>query len=88
MTRATKPTKPVPMCCVSIDFSSYLLPASQGMKLVEIMQQAYKCREDFGDRDYQYTPEGNQPRVELKLVRGNQVRPPDDGTPKVLRLGQ
>lgn len=81
-----KPAKTVPMCCVSIDFNSYLLPASVGMKLVEILQQAYKCHENFGERDYQYTPEVNQPRVELKLVRANQVLPPRDSNSEVLRL--
>lgn len=77
------------MCCVTVEFSSYLMPADKGMKLVELLQHAYACRVDFGDRDYTFQPEPQQPRVEFKLVRANQVLPPAaPDKPKVLRLTQ
>jgi hypothetical protein len=68
-------TRPVQMCCVQIGYSSYLMPADKGMKVVEMLQAAFECRKDYAERGYVYIV-GNQPEVELALVRSDQVRKP------------
>lgn len=70
----TRPTKPVPMCSVSIDHQDYLLPFSLGVKLVELMQHAVRCRLDyaagFSARAYVVS---EQPTVEFCAVKPNQI---------------
>lgn len=68
-------TKPVQLCCVQIGYSSYLMPADKGMKVVELLQSAVDCKKDYAERGYVYTV-GTQPEVELALVRSDQVRAP------------
>lgn len=69
----TTPKKPAPMCCVSIAHSDYLMPADKGMKLVELLQSAFKARRDYGDGGYTYVI-GEQPSVELSLVKASQIK--------------
>ena len=66
--------KPVPMCCVSIDFSYYIMPADKGMKLVELLQSAFQANKNFADRGYVYSV-AEQPEVEFALVKPSQIRP-------------
>lgn len=66
--------KPVTMCCVSIGYSYYLLPADKGMKLVELLQSAFECERSFGERSAVYEV-GIQPEhVTLEIVRPAQIR--------------
>jgi hypothetical protein len=68
------PKKAVPMCVVSIGYSlDLLLPTSDGMKLVEILQRSVEVRRDFSDRDYNYTIK-DQPHAEFSTVKPSQVR--------------
>lgn len=72
----SRPTKPVAMCFVSIGYGSrLLLPADKGMKLVEILQSAFECDQQFltEDHAYSYVPK-EQPSVEFTLVRPQQIR--------------
>ena len=72
----TKPAqKPVQMCCVRIGYQSLLMPAAQAMKVVEMLQSAVTCKEDYtgGHSTYQVGP---QPNVEMSFVRPDQVRAP------------
>ena len=39
---------PKPMCAVTIGYETYVMPASAGMKVVELMQQAIACKPDYG----------------------------------------
>lgn len=82
----TRPTKAVPMCCVRIDYMTFLLPASQGMKLVELMQNAFKCVEGYADRGYEYSIEADAPRVGLMLVQPGQIKTPAKTAPQ-LQIG-
>lgn len=66
--------KAVAMCCVTIGHQDFLLPADKGMKLVEIMQSAFSAEKRYGDRAYAYYL-GDQPAVELALVRESQLKP-------------
>ena len=59
--------KPVPMCCVNIDFNYYIMPADKGMKLVELLQTAFKANKNYDDRGYVYGV-GDQPEVDRKSV--------------------
>lgn len=64
------------LCCVTIGYDNFLMPAGPGMKVVELMQQAIICHKHFEDRDYQYDA-GDQPRVSFELVKPARVHMPD-----------
>lgn len=72
----SRPAKTVPMCCVTINYQKFLMPADKGMKVVELMQSAFACEESYGERGYVFQPETEQPSVEYKLVRANQIKAP------------
>lgn len=68
------PKKAVPMCVVSVGYSlDLLLPTSDGMKLIEILQRSVEVRRDFAVREYTYTIK-DQPTAEFATVKGSQVR--------------
>ena len=68
---ATK--KPVAMCCVTIGYMVYLMPADKGMKVVELMQEAFDTSKSYEDRGYCYHV-GEQPSVEYCLVKPSQLK--------------
>ena len=74
MTRVTK--RAVSMCCIRIGYQHYLMPADKGLKVIDLLQAAFECREEYGERNYLYYPQEGQPQVELKLVRQEQLRAP------------
>lgn len=69
----TRQTKPVAMCCVTIDYQEFLMPADKGMKVVELLQSAFKCERRYDERSDRKYYIGEQPQVEFALVRSNQV---------------
>lgn len=71
----SRPAKPVPMCCVTIGYEDFLLPAAEGMRLVQLLQFAVTCHRDFTDRDYRYTA-GEAPRVQYTAVQPDQIKCP------------
>lgn len=70
-------TKPVPMCCVTIGYQQFILPFASGMKLVELMQNAFTAQQHFDDRSLRFVV-GDQPSVEFVAVRPNQIVMPSD----------
>lgn len=79
-------SKPVDMACVSIGFDTYLLPAASALKVVTLMKDAFKVERDFvGLRDkYQVSEE--RPRLEMAIVRADQVvMPQGQQTPRPAR---
>jgi hypothetical protein len=72
MTRA--PAKPVAMCCVSIGYRTYLMPADKGMKVVELLQHAIECDERYEGIKGPTYQVLDQPEVAYKAVRPNQIR--------------
>lgn len=70
-----RPTKPVPMCCVSVGYECFLMPFDKGMRLVELMQHAVSCQQDWHEHKTRYVI-GDQPRVEFVAVKPNQVVAP------------
>lgn len=73
---ARAPAKSVPMACLTIGHYDYLLPAAKAIKVAELMQDAFNCMRSYGDHDYTYEVQSEQPRVSFSLVRPNQVRMP------------
>lgn len=71
-------TKPVPLCCVTVGYQSFLMPAQLGMKLVDLMNSAVICQMDYQKDGHCFTPK-EQPRVEYVSVRPGQVIAPLNG---------
>lgn len=71
---ATKP-KNEPMCAVTIGYQTLLMPASLGMKVVQMLQSAFECDRDWGD-DREYIVK-EQITVEFRSVRASQIRFPE-----------
>jgi hypothetical protein len=70
---ATKPQKPVAMCCVTIGYRDFLLPADKGLRLVELMKDAIECEQGYdGSRTYFVKQE--QPEIGMTIVRASQMR--------------
>lgn len=65
--------KPVAMCCVKIGYDTFLMPSDKGLRVVELLQSAVECREEYGNREYIYYVQ-DQPRVSLAMVKPSQVR--------------
>lgn len=65
---------PKPMCAVTIGYETYVMPASAGMKVVELMQQAIACEPDYGIGD---TVNATGPvRVTYRSMRPDQITMP------------
>ena len=70
------PPKQQPMCAGTIGFETYVLPASAGMKLVELMQQAMACESDYG---LGQTVTATGPvRVTYRSMGADQIKMPPD----------
>ena len=75
----SRPTKPVPMSIVTINYQDFILPFAQGMKLVELMQNAVGCNRNFDStaRHPRYVVT-DQPIVEFSSIKLDQVVMPSD----------
>lgn len=60
------------MCCITIDFTDYIMPASMGMKVVELMQSAIRCDKNYAPGGYRYSPK-DQPDVSYSAVKPSQI---------------
>lgn len=74
---ARAPAKSVPMACLTIGHCDYLVAAAKAIKVAELMQDAFNCVRSYGDHNFIYEVQPEQPRVSFSLVRPNQVRMPD-----------
>lgn len=72
---ATRQVKNVQMCCVAIGYQHFLMPFDKGMRLVELMQHAVSCQQDWHEHQNRYVI-GEQPTVEFVAVKPNQVVAP------------
>ncbi|MEG0936541.1 MAG: hypothetical protein RSE32_07965 [Comamonas sp.] len=79
MARPAAP-KSVPMACLTIGYTQYLLPSAKPMKVAELMQEAFECDQQYTDREVVYQVQAEQPRVAFALVRPSQVRMPHGET--------
>ncbi len=81
----TAAKKAVAMCCVTIGYRDYLMPADKGMKVVELMQSAFECEKGWGSLNHNYVP-GEQPQVCFEMVRPSQIKAPPAPAPAGTRL--
>ena len=63
------------MCAVTIGFQTLVLPASKGMALVDLLQHAVLVEREFMKLADVYEVQ-DQPRVELALIKPEQLRFP------------
>lgn len=77
----TAPKKPTQMAFVGIGYrAELLLPADKAMKLVELLQHSVTCSDEFDTLLGRSFRVGNQPDVELVLLKpGQVVYPPGTG---------
>lgn len=75
MSRATNK----PMCVVSIGFTSLLMPAADGARLMTMLAGAVEC-----DNDYRINTLGGiwvvkdqAPRLEMEMVTADRIRMPE-----------
>lgn len=80
----TRTAKPIPMCVVEVGYQTFLLPSSEGMKLVQLMQNAFAVEATYEDQSYSYFVK-EQPEVELKLVKPSQIRKRFESTAEPVR---
>lgn len=66
---------PKPLCVVEIGYQHYLLPVSDGLKLMELMQKAVSCEWTYEDNEKEFMA-GSTPRLSMQMVRPDQVRMP------------
>jgi hypothetical protein len=71
-----------PMCAVTIGYHEYLMPASVGMKVVELLQSAFEAEHIWDDVRI-YTV-GSPVNVEFRSVRPDQIRVPAPVKPLML----
>ncbi|WP_424682943.1 hypothetical protein [Frateuria sp. YIM B11624] len=71
---AAKP-KNEPMCAVKIGYQTFLMPASAGMKVVQLLNHAVECRENYEHSGYVYEA-GEQVSVSYRNVKNGQIRMP------------
>lgn len=83
---ARAPAKATPMCCVSIGYRDFLLPADKGMKLVEILTHAIEVDKDYEDGGYVYTPQ-QPPEVQYSAVKTGRIRAPRAPAPEATADG-
>lgn len=80
------------LAVVSIDHECYLLPTEKALKLVQLLQGAIGVRRDW-DRPHNFRYQiGQQPEVELTMVRPDQLvkraDPQSDEGPRHLESGR
>lgn len=68
--------KQVQMCCVTLNYTDYIMPADKGMKVVALMQSAVPCKEDFEGHQLVYRADEDPKAVEFKLIHQSQLRGP------------
>lgn len=86
---ATNPSKkPAAMCCVTIGYDDYLLPADKGMRLVDLMQHAVRCDRQYAEGKI-WIIDADQPEISMTIVKPSQVRPAvkKDDRPSPFLLG-
>lgn len=82
---ATKPPKPPKMpahlCCVTINYQSFMLPSDKGRQLVALMESAIACKRTWRDGVAGRLFEFDDPHeVEYESVKPNQIVPSEGAT--------
>lgn len=78
----TTAKKPVQMCCLTLNYTNYVMPADKGMKVVALMQSAVPCEENYeGPQGFVYRAIDEHKAVEFKLIQASQLRGPKGAIP-------
>ncbi|MFY3986084.1 hypothetical protein ACOTJH_29120 [Achromobacter xylosoxidans] len=65
------------MCCVTIGYQHFLLPADKGMRVLEAMQHAVGCERNYDHDEGERFFANDPPRINYELVRASQVHLPE-----------
>jgi hypothetical protein len=76
------------MCAVSVGFDHFLLPMSEGLKLVGIMQKAVLIEPVYGESKtrWEVNDRTNQADLKLSLVRSDEIRMREAGVENGMRM--
>lgn len=87
---AAKPKPTAALCCVTINYVSFLLPAEAGLKVVALLRGAHACSADYDRGDHsRFYALGDELEVEYIAVKAAQVRAPRaDIPPAPLAIGR
>ncbi|MBS0414389.1 MAG: hypothetical protein JSR68_08450 [Proteobacteria bacterium] len=79
MNRSAQPKQ---MACVSIGYYEYLVPLEAATKIIALMANAVGLEKDLdhASGNYCYTVRAEQPRIEMTIVRPDDLRFPN-GSP-------
>lgn len=62
------------MCCISIDYTRFLLLSDKGLKLIELMESAVRCTREFDEeRNRIFYSVGDEMEIEYLSVRPGQL---------------
>lgn len=64
------------MCCVTIGYQDFLMPADKGMRVLEAMQHAIGCQRNYDAIDGEAFYASEAPSVKYALVRAQQIHMP------------
>lgn len=74
--KPTKPKMPAHLCCVTINYQSFLLPSDKGRQLVALMESAISCKRTWREGQSGRLFEFDDPHeVEYETVKAHQVVP-------------
>lgn len=71
------PRKQQSLAAVRIGYMTFLVPATNAAKLIEILSSAFECRETYGREGSEYVI-GSPIELEYKVVRPSQLRHPEE----------
>lgn len=74
---ATTKKQGAAMCCVTIGYQDFLMPADKGMRVLEAMQHAIGCERNYDRVDGEAFYASEAPSVKYALVRAEQIRMPE-----------
>lgn len=74
---ATTKKQSAAMCCVTIGYQDFLMPADKGMRVLEAMQHAVACERNYDRDEGERFFANDAPSVNYKLVRAQQIHLPE-----------
>lgn len=75
----SRTAQPKQMACVSIGYYEYLVPLEAATKIIALMANSVGLEKDFDRASgaYCYTVKAEQPRIEMTIVRPDDLRFPN-----------
>lgn len=63
------------ICCVTIGYEQIVLPAADGLRMVELLQRAVRVRSDYGREGVSYESDANPLTIALAIITADRLRP-------------